>query len=201
MSCQYATALSERVTDCGLGLHGGRPSKGVCTRCVERGENNLEFAASYKPPTPPSFTPPTFPQLAGSPLVPQPPAVAGSGAGTELKKLLKRSGITASPTCSCNRHALEMDARGIEWCEQNVKVIVGWLREEAGKRGLPFVDMAGAALVKLAIRKAKKAKVASYGINLGLLAQAAAKSAAVPLRPVSGWLHLNAPLTSGGQLM
>ena len=55
-----------------------------------------------------------------------------------------------------NRRAAEMDARGVEWCEQNIEVIVGWLREEAGKRGLPFVDMAGTALVKLAIRKAKK---------------------------------------------
>lgn len=99
---------------------------------------------------------PSLPQMAGSPFVPQPTAFAGSGPGTELKKLLKRIGITASPNCSCNRRAAEMDARGIEWCEQNVQVIVGWLREEAGKRGLPFVDMAGAAIVKLAIRKAKR---------------------------------------------
>ena len=93
--------------------------------------------------------------MAVSPFVPQPPALAGSGPGTELKKLLKRIGIISSPTCSCNRRAAEMDARGVEWCEQNIEVIVGWLREEAGKRGLPFVDMAGTALVKLAIRKAK----------------------------------------------
>lgn len=92
----------------------------------------------------------TLPRMAGSFAAPQ------RGPGTELKKLLKRIGITSSPTCSCNRRAAEMDARGIQWCEQNIEMIVGWLREEAGKRGMPFVDMAGTALVKLAIRRAKK---------------------------------------------
>jgi hypothetical protein len=120
---------------------------------MARGENNAEFSAAQKAKLP--SPPPTLPQMAVSPFVPQPPALAGSGPGTELKKLLKRIGIISSPTCSCNRRAAEMDARGVEWCEQNIEVIVGWLREEAGKRGLPFVDMAGTALVKLAIRKAK----------------------------------------------
>lgn len=84
------------------------------------------------------------------------PVVATYGAGTELKKLLKTVGITASPGCSCNKRAAIMDERGVEWCEQNVDEIVGWLREEATKRKLPFVDFAGRTLVKLAIRRAKK---------------------------------------------
>jgi hypothetical protein len=50
-----------------------------------------------------------------------------------------------------------MDERGVEWCEQNLDEIVGWLREEATKRGLPFVDVAGRMLVKRAIHNAKKA--------------------------------------------
>jgi len=50
-----------------------------------------------------------------------------------------------------------MDERGIEWCEQNIDEIVGWLREEAHKRGLPFVDMAGRMLVRRAIRNARRA--------------------------------------------
>jgi len=136
MTCQYATPLSPQVNSCGLGLHGGSPSSGVCAGCMARGENNAEFSAAQKA------------KLSS----PSPQA----GPGTELKKLLKRIGITTSPTCSCNRHSADMDARGVEWCEQNIEVIVGWLREEAGKRGLPFVDMAGTALVKLAIRKAKR---------------------------------------------
>ena len=79
------------------------------------------------------------------------------GPGTELKKLLKKVGITASPDCSCNARARLMDERGIEWCEANLDEIVGWLREEATKRGLPFVDMAGRMLVKRAIKNARRA--------------------------------------------
>lgn len=81
------------------------------------------------------------------------------GPGAELKKLLSRVGITASPDCSCNARARLMDERGIEWCEQNIDEIVGWLREEAAKRGLPFIDMAGRMLVKRAIKNARKATI------------------------------------------
>lgn len=80
-----------------------------------------------------------------------------AGPGTELKKLLKKVGIEATPTCSCNARACLMDERGIEWCENNLDEIVGWLREEATKRKLPFVDMAGRMLVRRAIRNAKRA--------------------------------------------
>jgi hypothetical protein len=80
-----------------------------------------------------------------------------TGPGVELKKLLSRVGITATPNCSCNARAREMDARGCDWCEANIDTIVGWLREEAAKRGLPFLDAAGRLLVKRAIRNARKA--------------------------------------------
>ena len=86
-----------------------------------------------------------------------PPPPPPSGPGTELKKLLKLIGITASPTCSCNARARTMDGNGCDWCEANVDTIVSWLREEATKRGLPFVDLAGRLLVKRAIRNARKA--------------------------------------------
>jgi hypothetical protein len=77
-----------------------------------------------------------------------------------LKKLLKKIGITATPNCSCNARARTMDEKGCDWCEANIDEIVGWLREEAAKRGLPFVDMAGRMLVKRAIRNARKAEAA-----------------------------------------
>lgn len=79
-----------------------------------------------------------------------------AGPGTELKKLLSRLGITATPDCSCNARADLMDDRGVEWCLANVGEIVGWMREEAVKRGLPFVDMAGRMLVNRAIRNAQR---------------------------------------------
>ena len=83
-------------------------------------------------------------------------AAAGSGPGTELKKLLSSIGIKAAPNCSCNARANVMDAKGVEWCESNVDTIVGWLREEAAKRKLPFVDVAGRILVRRAISNARR---------------------------------------------
>lgn len=77
-------------------------------------------------------------------------------AGLELKKLLSRIGIKANPNCSCNARANAMDKNGIEWCEQNVETICDWLQEEAAKRKLPFVRLAGKAIINLAIRRAKK---------------------------------------------
>ena len=88
---------------------------------------------------------------AGSP--PPPPA---KGPGTEMKKLLAKIGITSSPDCQCNARARYMDEQGPEWCEQNMEEIIGWLREEAEKRKLPFVDFAGRLLVKKAIANARK---------------------------------------------
>lgn len=76
--------------------------------------------------------------------------------GSELKKLLSKIGIVATPNCSCNTRAKIMDDRGIAWCESNIDTIVGWLREEASKRRLPFIDAAGSILVRRAISNAKK---------------------------------------------
>ena len=92
------------------------------------------------------------PNRRSSPPAPQPTR----GPGTELKKLLSLVGITATPNCSCNARARTMDANGCEWCEAHLDEIVGWLREEATKRKLPFVDMAGRVLVRRAISNARK---------------------------------------------
>lgn len=86
----------------------------------------------------------------------KPPAPPTSGPGTELKKLLAKVGIVATPDCSCNARAAEMDRQGVEWCEQNIDTIVGWLREQATARGLPFLDVAGRMLVRRAIRNARR---------------------------------------------
>jgi len=88
--------------------------------------------------------------------LPQPVAPPTHGPGTELKKLLAKVGITASPDCSCNARAAEMDRQGVEWCEANLDTIVGWLREQAEARGLPFLDIAGRLLVRRAIANARR---------------------------------------------
>lgn len=78
-------------------------------------------------------------------------------AGTHLKHLLARLGISADePGCQCNSRAAQMDRQGCEWVAANVDTVVGWLREEAQKRGLPFIDAAGKMLVREALRRARK---------------------------------------------
>jgi hypothetical protein len=83
-----------------------------------------------------------------------------AGPGTELKKLLKTIGITANPGCSCNARAAQMDVWGSDECERRIPEIVVWLGEEAQKRKLPFLPFAGEQIVKLAIRRARKAAAA-----------------------------------------
>jgi len=78
------------------------------------------------------------------------------GVGTELSKLLAKFGIKANEGCKCKARALEMDHRGIEWCEKNIELIVDWLEEESTKRHLPFVRAAGKILIRRAIRNAKR---------------------------------------------
>jgi len=79
-----------------------------------------------------------------------------NGPGTVLSKMIKSMGIVMSDSCSCRRHAITMNTNGNDWCEQNVDTIVGWLREEAKRRGLPFVDMIGKLMVNRSIKKSRK---------------------------------------------
>jgi hypothetical protein len=96
---------------------------------------------------------PAYPRVSRLPELPAPPT---HGPGTELKKLLARVGIVATPDCSCNARAAEMDRQGCDWCEAHVDTIVGWLREQATARGLPFLDVAGRLLVRRAIANARR---------------------------------------------
>jgi len=83
------------------------------------------------------------------------------GPGTELKKLLAGwpFRITSSPDCSCNRVAAEMDAWGPDQCErpERLDYIVAAMRENAARRGIPFLDVAAKLLVRRAIRNARRA--------------------------------------------
>lgn len=83
--------------------------------------------------------------------------VPARGPGTELKKLLAKIGIKDIEGCACKAHAEEMDAKGPDWCAANLETIVGWLREESERRKLPFSATAAGWLVRLAIRRARKA--------------------------------------------
>lgn len=99
----------------------------------------------------PAYPRPKQPSPPKPPPVPAPPR----GAGTAMKGMLKRIGITSSPTCKCNARAREMDAKGLQWCRDNIDLISSWLKEEADKRKLPYVEIAGKTLIRLAIRRAE----------------------------------------------
>lgn len=79
-----------------------------------------------------------------------------NGPGTILTGMISALGIKSSSTCSCRRHALEMNEKGPDWCEQNMDTIVSWLRDESTKRGLPFVDAVGRMMVQRAVSKSRK---------------------------------------------
>jgi hypothetical protein len=76
--------------------------------------------------------------------------------GTIISKMIKSVGIQMTDSCSCKRHALEMNEKGNDWCEQNIDTVVGWLRDEAKRRNLPFLDAIGKLLVGRAIKKSRK---------------------------------------------
>jgi len=90
-------------------------------------------------------------------IVAVPPKPAG-GPGTELSKLLKRFGIEPTVNCQCRAKAAQMDALGPDECERPERIaeVVAVMRAEAAARGLPFLDVAGRVLVRLAIANARR---------------------------------------------
>lgn len=78
------------------------------------------------------------------------------GPGSELKALLAKIGITASPTCQCNTMATTMNRWG-ESSLDHIEEIVDVMEQSAKDRGLPFLRAVGRQLVKLAVRRWKKA--------------------------------------------
>jgi len=144
MTTCHRTFLESRCRERGYTLDEVMP----CVVAQDGDQWTIDTSSPFYPATPkPGHEPP-----------PAAPPAPTHGPGTELKKLLKLVGITASPDCSCNARARTMDEKGCDWCEQNLDEIVGWLREEAAKRGLPFVDLAGRMLVNRAIKNARKAE-------------------------------------------
>ena len=96
-------------------------------------------------------------------VAPQPePTPPSHGPGTELKSLLAGwpFHIVATADCKCTSRAAYMDAQGCDWCEseEGMAEIMGFLRESAEERGLPFLDVAARLLVRRAIHNARKAE-------------------------------------------
>jgi hypothetical protein len=79
-----------------------------------------------------------------------------NGPGSILAGMFSTLGIKSSPTCSCKRHAIEMNAKGNQWCEDNLSTILSWLKEESTKRKIPFIESLASLVVKRAIRRSKQ---------------------------------------------
>ena len=92
--------------------------------------------------------------------VAEPPRPSGSVVGTELSKSLSWLGIKEEPGCSCASRKAQLNSWSADTCEAHLNEIVSWLREEAAKRRLPFVDAVGRLLVKRAIRAARRSSTA-----------------------------------------
>lgn len=78
------------------------------------------------------------------------------GPGSILTGMISTLGIKSTSNCSCRRHALEMNEKGPDWCEQNLDTILGWLKEESKKRNLPYVETVAKMMVNKAISKSRK---------------------------------------------
>tara|TARA_R100001163_G_scaffold65518_1_gene63046 strand:+ start:2164 stop:2784 length:621 start_codon:yes stop_codon:yes gene_type:complete len=78
------------------------------------------------------------------------------GPGTILAGMLEAVGIKSAPNCSCKRRAVVMNAEGNDWCEENMDTILDWLKEEANKRGLPFIRGGAKLIVSRAIKKSRR---------------------------------------------
>jgi hypothetical protein len=77
------------------------------------------------------------------------------GVGTELTRILAWLRIKKTDACQCAARAAEMDRRGIEWCVENIDVILNWLKQSAQELGYPFNRHAATLAVHAAIRSAK----------------------------------------------
>ena len=97
---------------------------------------------------------------------PLPGPLPTEGPGTELKRLLEWFGINAGPHCACNRYALKMNRGGPDWCRNHMDLIVGWLRAEAKRRGLPFSGMLASRIVARAINRAER-RASRDGVDAG----------------------------------
>lgn len=79
------------------------------------------------------------------------------GPGCQLKRLLSRLGLSSQPGCKCEAHAAVMDLWGADECSkpERISEIMGWLKEEAEHRGMPFLELPARMLINRAIHLAR----------------------------------------------
>jgi hypothetical protein len=70
--------------------------------------------------------------------------------------MISSIGIKSTPNCSCRRHAIEMNEKGVDWCQNNISLIISWLKEESQKRNLPFIETIASMVVQRAINTSRR---------------------------------------------
>lgn len=90
------------------------------------------------------------------------------GAGSCLHKLLSYAGIKPSNKCNCDKYIAEMDNNGVQWCRDNVLIIVGWLESSAEEMswGSIFSHRVAATLVMMACDLAEGATLQTLILKL-----------------------------------
>ncbi len=97
--------------------------------------------------------------------------VVVGGAGTELKNLIAKFGLRPGLNCKCGQHIREMDQNGVEWCEQNIDTISGWLHEEAQRANLPFFAIGANVLIRRAIANSKRKQKGEQDMTVKLVVE------------------------------
>lgn len=86
-----------------------------------------------------------------------PPLTKSDGlTGTHLTNILKWFSLAGKAGCKCKSRAAEMDKNGPDWCEENIDMIVGWMKEGTIKLVRPLTAIGGNAIVNLAIKRARE---------------------------------------------
>jgi hypothetical protein len=79
-----------------------------------------------------------------------------SGVGEELARILVALMIKHTAGCKCEERAKTMDEMGPAWCRENRGLILDWMQEEAGRRGLPFLRLAADFVLERAILRVEQ---------------------------------------------
>lgn len=75
------------------------------------------------------------------------------GPGSILKEDLAAWGFKERENCNCGQYARMMDLNGPQWCLDQMDKILGWMKQSAHQRKLPFSRLVGKKFVKDAVKK------------------------------------------------
>lgn len=78
------------------------------------------------------------------------------GPGCHLSRLLAKFWIKDKTGCGCKQHAAVMDQWGPDECLNRIDDIIAWMREEADKRKLLFVESGARAMIRIAVWRARR---------------------------------------------